>query len=310
MRIHQAIQSGHFPNASKLAAEIEVATKTIHRDIEFMRDRLNLPIEYNAGRNGYFYAGEVSAFPTMQITEGELFALVVAEKALQQYRGTSFEKPLLSALRKMEQALPDTISLNLADLEQTISFRTRAEPILNLGIFDALAKAVARRQQLEFNYRKPGAKNAEKRIVDPYHLANVNGEWFLYAFDHGRKDFRKFVPTRILEIKPTGKTFERSRKFSLEKEFRDSFCVHSGQGEFEVVLRFSPRAADYIREKKWHESQELRELKGRGVELKLKLSSLVEIERWILSWGGDAKVLKPRELAESIRVAARKMLNG
>ncbi len=310
VRIHQAIQSGHFPNASKLAAEIEVATKTIHRDIEFMRDRLNLPIEYNAGRNGYFYAGEVSAFPTMQITEGELFALVVAEKALQQYRGTSFEKPLLSALRKMEQALPDTISLNLADLEQTISFRTRAEPILNLGIFDALAKAVARRQQLEFNYRKPGAKNAEKRIVDPYHLANVNGEWFLYAFDHGRKDFRKFVPTRILEIKPTGKTFERSRKFSLEKELRDSFGVHSGQGEFEVVLRFSPRAADYIREKKWHESQELRELKGRGVELKLKLSSLVEIERWILSWGGDAKVLKPRELAESIRVAARKMLNG
>ena len=309
MRIHQAIQSGHFPNASKLAAEIEVATKTIHRDIEFMRDRLNLPIEYNAGRNGYFYAGEVSAFPTMQITEGELFALVVAEKALQQYRGTSFEKPLLSALRKMEQALPDTISLNLADLEQTISFRTRAEPILNLGIFDALAKAVARRQQLEFNYRKPGAKNADKRIVDPYHLANVNGEWFLYAFDHGRKDFRKFVPTRILEIKPTGKTFERSRKFSLEKELRDSFGVHSGQGEFEVV-RFSPRAADYIREKKWHESQELRELKGRGVELKLKLSSLVEIERWILSWGGDAKVLKPRELAESIRVAARKMLNG
>ena len=58
----------------------------------------------------------------MQITEGEIFALVVAE-ALQQYHGaTSFEKPLLSAIRKMEQALPDTISLNLADIEQTISF--------------------------------------------------------------------------------------------------------------------------------------------------------------------------------------------
>ena len=66
----------------------------------------------------------------MQITEGELFALVVAEKALQQYRGTSFEKPLLSAIKKMEQSLPDTISLNLADIEQTISFRTRAEQIL------------------------------------------------------------------------------------------------------------------------------------------------------------------------------------
>src|SRR5271154_6323888 len=149
LRIHQALQAGGFPNASKLAREVEVSTKTIHRDIEFMRDRLNLPIEFDKTRNGYFYTGEVSSFPTMQITEGEIFALVVAEKALQQYRGTSFEKPLLSAIRKMEQALPDTISLNLADIEQTISFRTRAEQILDLEIFDALAKAAARRQQIE-----------------------------------------------------------------------------------------------------------------------------------------------------------------
>ncbi|HUB86825.1 MAG TPA: WYL domain-containing protein [Verrucomicrobiae bacterium] len=308
LRIHQSLQSGNFPNASTLAREIEVATKTIHRDIEFMRDRLNLPVEFNPARNGYFYRGEVSAFPTMQITEGELFALVVAEKALQQYRGTSFEKPLLSAIKKMEQSLPDTISLNLADIEQTISFRTRAEPILDLNIFDALAKAVAQRQQLELSYRKPGAKSSEARTVDPYHLANVNGEWFLFAFDHARREIRKFVPARIQTIKPTGQTFERSKKFSLEKELRDSFGVHSGEGEFEVLIRFNPRAADYIREKKWHESQQLRELKGGGVELKLKLSSLVEIERWILSWGGDAKVLKPRDLAESVRAAARKLL--
>jgi proteasome accessory factor B len=307
LRIHQTIQSGKFPNATTLAREIEVATKTIHRDLEFMRDRLNLPIAFDHAHNGYFYDGEVSAFPTMQITEGELFALVVAEKALQQYRGTSFEKPLLSAIRKMEQALPDTISLNLADIEQTISFRTRAEPILDLKIFDTLAKAVAQRRQLELSYRKPGAKT-EMRIVDPYHLANINGEWFLFAFDHARKDIRKFVPARIQEIKPTGKTFERSKKFSLEKELRDSFGVHSGEGQFDVVIQFTARAADYIREKKWHESQQLRELKNGGVELSLKLSSLVEIERWILSWGGDAKVVKPRELIESIRQAARKIL--
>jgi len=194
LRIHQTLQSSAFPNASTLAREIEVATKTIHRDIEFMRDRLNLPIEFEPARNGYHYTEEVSAFPTMQITEGELFALVIAEKALQQYRGTSFEKPLLSAIRKMEQALPNTISLNLADVGQTISFRTRAELVLNLEIFDALARAVAQRQQLELAYRKPGQGQPEKRLVDPYHLANINGEWFLFAHDHARKDIRTFVP--------------------------------------------------------------------------------------------------------------------
>jgi len=309
LRIHQTLQSGAFPNASTLAREIEVATKTIHRDLEFMRDRLNLPLEFNPTRNGYHYTEEVSAFPTMQITEGELFALVVAEKALQQYRGTSFEKPLLSAIQKMEQALPDTISINLADMGQTISFRTRAEPVLNLEIFDALARAVSQRQQLELAYRKPGQDQPEPRLVDPYHLANINGEWFLFAYDHARKDIRTFVPARIQSAKTTGKTFAHSRKFSLEQRLRDSFGVHSGKGNHEVVIRFHPRVADYIREKRWHESQQMRELKGGGVELRMRLSSLVEIERWILSWGGDAAVLKPRELVTAVKQAAQKILH-
>jgi proteasome accessory factor B len=130
LRIHQALQSGKRPNASTLGSELEVSTKSIHRDIDFMRDRLDLPIEYDGSQFGYYYTEEVSAFPTVQITEGELFALIVAEKALQQYRGTNFEKPLLSAIRKWSNRLPDVISLNLADIERTISFRTRAEPIL------------------------------------------------------------------------------------------------------------------------------------------------------------------------------------
>jgi len=307
LRIHQSLQAGTFPNATSLAREIEVNAKTIHRDLEFMRDRLNLPLEFDFTRKGYFYTSEVSGFPTMQITEGEIFALVVAEKALQQYRGTSFEKPLLSAIKKMEQALPDTISLNLADIERTISFRTRAEPILNLEIFDALAKAVAQRQQLELHYRKPG-QAAEKRLVDAYHLANINGEWYLFAYDHARKDLRTFVPARIQSVQPTGKTFERAQKFSLEKRLRDSFGVHSGEGEFEVVIHFNARAADYIREKKWHPSQTLRDLKNGGAELKMKLSSLAEVQRWVLSWGGDAEVLKPKELVESVHAVAKKIL--
>jgi len=310
LRIHQALQSGKHPNASLLGRELEVSTKSIHRDIDFMRDRLDLPIEYDGSRFGYYYTEEVSAFPTVQITEGELFALIVAEKALQQYRGTNFEKPLLSAIRKMEQSLPDVISLNLADIEHTISFRTRAEPILDLQIFDTLAKATAQRQQLELNYRKPGSRQNELRLIDPYHLANINGEWFLFAWDHARKDIRTFVPARVQAAKPTGRTFERPQKFSLEKRLRDSFGVHSGEGEYDVVLRFDARAAGYIREKKWHESQQLRELRTGGVELRMKLSSLREIERWVLSWGGDAVVLKPRELAEAVKQAARKILRA
>ena len=308
LRIHQAIQSGRHPNAVALAAELEVSTKSIHRDFEFMRDRLELPLEYDSLHNGYHYTEEVGNFPTLQISEGELFALLVAEKALQQYRGTTFERPLMSAFKKMAAALPDTVSLNLADWEQTISFRTRAEPILNLQTFDTLSKATAQRQQLQLTYRKPGRRETEQRTVDPYHLANINGEWFLFAWCHLRKDIRTFAPGRIQAIATTGKTFAKPQKFSLEKRLRDSFGVQSGQGSFDVVIRFNELVSDYIREKKWHESQELKEFKDGGVELRMKLSSLAEVERWVLGWAGNAKVIQPPELAARIRQAAQDIL--
>jgi len=45
------------------------------------------------------------------------------------------------------------------------------------------------------------------------------------------------------------------------------------------------------------------------VELHLKLSSLPEIERWILGWGGDATVVKPPELRAAVRAAATRILS-
>src|ERR1017187_5628665 len=112
-----------------------------------------------------------------------------------------------------------------------------------------------RRRQLELAYRKPGQRRIEQRLVDPYHLANINGEWFLFAFDHLRKDLRTFVPARIKGIRDTGKTFEPRHSFSLDKRLRGSFGVQSGQGEFEVVIRFNERVAEYIREKKWRSEE-------------------------------------------------------
>src|SRR5881397_237643 len=243
LRIHQAIHSGKYPNATVLAGELEVSTKSIHRDIEFMRDRLELPVEFDRARNGFHYTQQVNSFPTLQITEGELFALLVAEKALQQYHGTTFERPLRSAFRKMAAALPDTVSLNLADWEQTISFRTSAEPILDLEIFDTLAKATAQHRQLVLTYRKPGRKETEPRVVDPYQLANVNGEWFLFGYCHLRKEIRTFAPARILQAKTTGNMFVRPHKFSLERRLRDSFGVMTGAGEFNVAIRFDELVA-------------------------------------------------------------------
>jgi proteasome accessory factor B len=59
-QIFAAIKSGEFPNRHRLAADIEVTTKTIQRDLDFMRERLRLPIAYDQDGGGYPLTNERS----------------------------------------------------------------------------------------------------------------------------------------------------------------------------------------------------------------------------------------------------------
>jgi predicted DNA-binding transcriptional regulator YafY len=54
LRIQGLLQHGKRPNCSALAKQLEISVKTAQRDIEFMRDRLNLPIDYDRTTHGYF----------------------------------------------------------------------------------------------------------------------------------------------------------------------------------------------------------------------------------------------------------------
>ena len=111
-RIHAALLGGTYPNCATLAREIEVSVKTIQRDIEFMRDQLDLPIEYDESKRGYWYTEKVTGFPSVQITEGELMALLVAGKAMEQYRGTPYERQLKAAFDKITAGLNETITFS------------------------------------------------------------------------------------------------------------------------------------------------------------------------------------------------------
>src|ERR1035437_10170273 len=87
LRIHEELRRGALINCTRLVRDLEVSRKTIVRDIAFMRDRLDLPIEYDPQINAYRYTHPVNSFPAVQVTEGELMALLVARRAVEQYKG-------------------------------------------------------------------------------------------------------------------------------------------------------------------------------------------------------------------------------
>ena len=306
-RLHDLLSNEQPVNCQQLGKDFEVSYKTIQRDLDFMRDRLNLPIEYDPTRYSFRYTEKVEAFPLLQVSEGEILALFVAQKVLAQYHGTPFEKTLGSAFQKLTGALKETVSFDLGEWGSDYSFRVTGASAADLEVFRLLARAIVQRQEISFSYQPLRATVPKTRTVQPYHLANIDNAWYLLAHDPQRAQIRTFALPRIQKPVLTKKTFDRPRGFSAEKELKGGFGVFSGTGKFCIKVRFDSFAARLVRERDWHPTQKIREIKGGGIELEMTLGALEEIERWILSWGNHAKVLSPKALTDSVQKRVRSM---
>lgn len=302
MHMHARLQAGRYPNCRKLADELEVSSKTVQRDLDFMRDRLGLPIEYDQLHFGFFYSEPVASFPNIEISEGELVGLYIGQKALAQYKGTSFEAPLSTAFRKITDGLRDTISFTWGELDSTISFRSIGRTAADLNVFEQLSHAVFKQLEVRFEYKKPGAKNYEERSVQPYHLGCVENLWYLFAFDLDRGQLRTFALPRIRNVRVSKSRFRRPTDFSIGKHLEQSFGVYARptKTKHNVRISFDPFAAPLVQERQWHPSQKIKPLRSGGAELSMTLGNLEEIERWILSWGSHAEALGPAELKTRI----------
>ena len=308
MRLHAALKARHFPNCQKIAAEFEVSAKTIQRDIDFMRYRLNLPIEYHPQEFGFHYTEAVTGFPTIEVSEGEIAALLVAQKALAQYKGTPFERPLQSAFRKLTDGLKDRLSFSWHDLEDAISFRSAGASVADLELFETVSKGVLRCVEVEFEYRKLNSAGYELRRVRPYHLGCLENQWYLFAEDLERRQLRTFALPRMRKVRLTAKGFRRPADFSIAQVLSGSFGVHSAGKKQRIRIQFDPFSGRLVAERKWHESQRVRQKADGSIILELELGGLEEIERWILSWGQHARVLAPKELATRVRAEASAIL--
>lgn len=308
MRLHERLKAGAFPNCRKLAEELEVSTKTIQRDIDFMRDRLNLPIEYDQLHFGFVYTQPVTSFPSIEVSEGEVIALFVAQKALEQYRGTSFEKPLRTAFEKITEGLQDRIGFQWGDVESVISFRGLGTSVADLEMFETVSRAVLESHELAFEYKKLRSPQHEERRIQPYHLGCVENQWYVFGFDLARQQLRTFALPRMRKVRDTRAGFRRPADFSITKHLSESFGVFTGKARHRVRIKFDAFAARLVSERQWHPSQKLKQLKDGEIEWTVTLGGLEEIERWVLSWGSHASVVEPPELKRLVRRAAEAIL--
>jgi proteasome accessory factor B len=308
MRIHARIKAGRFPNCVGLAKEIEVSPRTIKRDVDFMKHRLHLPIEYDSQRYGYFYTRPVDQFPGVPISSAELFALLVAHKAVAQYGGTPYERPLRSAFKKLAGLVSGDDQFQVGGLEAALSFRPFAPEDTDLETFEILTRAVQQRRALRFRYRNLGAERGQQRHVRPCHLACIDSLWYLFGYDVNREAIRMFNLTRLSAPEILPETF-KPIAFNFEQHMKGGLIAFAGKDDYEVAMVFDRWGADLIRGRRWHRSQELTELPGGRIWMRLRLDNLHEVERFVLGFGEHVTVQRPESLRRRLHAIGRTLVS-
>ena len=124
LRIHEELKRGAVVTSTLMGKALEASPKTILRDFEFTRDQLKLPTKFDSHRGTYLYWRPVETFPAIKTTEGDVVALLLAQKALEQYHGTVAAKRgatsrLVVALREADEMLADGIDPLMLPLAAT-----------------------------------------------------------------------------------------------------------------------------------------------------------------------------------------------
>ncbi|MBS3906439.1 MAG: HTH domain-containing protein [Syntrophaceae bacterium] len=90
------VRAGRYPNATSLAEKFEISTKTAQRDIDFMRDRLRCPLDYDSSQRGYCYDDQAFSLPMVYLSSEELSSLLIARKMLQDFLGGAWGRTKLA----------------------------------------------------------------------------------------------------------------------------------------------------------------------------------------------------------------------
>ena len=142
--------------------------------------------------------------------------------------------------------------------------------------------------------------------MDPYKIWFFNGTFYLIGHCHVRDEVRIFALDRIKMLHQTKDTFEIPEDFSFDEFIGASFGVFQGE-PIHIKVWFSPDVAGYIREKIWHDSQEIYHQDDGSILFEADVAGMDEIKFWIMSWGSHVLVLEPESLRDEIKLEAERV---
>ena len=304
-KIERLIRHRGTVSFAALREELGVSPATLKRDLQYLRDRLNAPIDYDRFANGYRFAttwrgeGAAHELPGVWFSEKELHALLTMHQLL-----ASLEEAdgvLTRHLQPLQQRLAAMLGSDEHDAQELmrrVKLIGTARRRVASRFFETVGSALTHRQRLVLRYRKRSDRTVSVRTVSPQRLVHYRHTWYVDAWCHASNALRRFaldavedaqaLPERAIAVPPS----------QLEAELDQGYGIFGGSGSKTqwATLRFDADAAQWVASEEWHPAQQGRWLDDGRYELKLPYADPTELLMDLLRHAGTVDVLAPGSL--------------
>jgi predicted DNA-binding transcriptional regulator YafY len=294
----------------EIEEDLEISHATFKRDIEYLRDRLNVPIVWSRERQAYVLDpdAELAELPGVWFSPAEVYALLEIDHLLDTL-GSGLLASQLEPLRARLRALLERGDRGHREIRRRIRVLTLGMRRVNRDVFEALSLALLGRKQVFIRHQKRGDGGITERMVSPQRLVHYRYNWYLDAWCHVRKDLRVFAVDAIRQARVDEAPAREIADVELDRVLGAGYGIFAGAETETAVLRFRPKSARWVADEVWHSQQVGRIESDGSYVLELPFSREPELVMDLLRHGAGVEVLAPPSLrarvAGELEAAAR-----
>jgi len=316
-RIYQIDQMLHDHKVvpfDQLQSTLGVSRATLKRDLEYMRSRLNAPIEWNRAEGGYRFTvdpkqvGSAYALPGLWFNEQEIYALLTMQHLLGDLGAGGFLNehiaPLMTRLNAMLGAANDSVEA----VRKKVLIASVGRRQLPLAHFQHIGKALLQGKRIRITYSARSTEETTVREVSPLRLVHYRENWYLDAWCHLRGELRNFSLDCIKAVVPLLTAAKAVSVKRIQNALGSGYGIF-GHGPVQWAdLRFTPYRARWVSSEQWHPDQVGYTEPNGCYRLRVPYTDHRELMMDILRFGADCEVLSPPDLRNCLKLQVERML--
>lgn len=181
---------------------------------------------------------------------------------------------------------PDLEALTEAE---GIALRPGPRLAISPDLLAELRHAIIACRKVRLHYRARGTGRLSRQTVCPYGFLYGNRHYLVaYSLSDRARDYRLFSLANIEKTDVLETPFERRADFSLQKFAERSFGVFQEE-PFDVVWRFSPKAAPDARQFQFHPTQTFEDQPDGSLIVRFRAGGALEMSWHLFTWGDEVE---------------------